>query len=339
MDSLTHIVLGACIGEIILDKNAGRKAMLWGALANSVPDIDFIAGIWMPVSTELIAHRGITHSFLFAIVSSFFLALVAARWHKAEPISLRKWFWFFLIEIACHLLLDAMNNYGIGWFEPFSSTRISFNVIYVADPLFSILPAIAFCFLLFLKTDHRHRLKWARTGVLTAAAYLIFTLFNKFRIDQAVQAYASSTHKNTPHYFTTPTLLNNLLWFVVVEDSAGYRVGYRSIFDKKDDFDLHYIDKNEAYLKPVHDHKEVMELKQFSQGYYTIEQWGDTLVMNDLRFGQINGWQNPKSRFAFHYYLSHPDDNNLIVQRGRMAGFSKESALIMWNRMLGRRKG
>lgn len=72
MDSLTHIVLGACIGEVMLDKNAGRKAMLWGALAQSVPDIDFIAGMWMPVSTELLAHRGITHSFLFAIFIAFF---------------------------------------------------------------------------------------------------------------------------------------------------------------------------------------------------------------------------------------------------------------------------
>jgi inner membrane protein len=95
MDSLTHIVLGACVGEVLLDKNAGRKAILWGALAQSVPDIDFIAGMWMPVSTELLAHRGITHSFLFAGFISFFLALGAARWLKAEPISLTKWFCFF----------------------------------------------------------------------------------------------------------------------------------------------------------------------------------------------------------------------------------------------------
>lgn len=337
MDSLTHIVLGACIGEIILDKNAGRKAMLWGALANSVPDIDFIAGMWMPVSTELLAHRGITHSFLFAIISSFFLAIVAARWHKAEPISLRKWFWFFLIEIACHLLLDAMNNYGIGWFEPFTSTRIAFNVIYVADPLFSILPAIAFGFLIFLKTDHAHRLKWARAGLFTAMLYMGFALYNKYTIDRDVQQYAVANLGGNKPYFTTPTLLNNLLWFVVVEDSAGYQVGYRSIFDKPNEFSLHHIEKKEALLTPVADHKEVMELKQFSQGYYTVEQWKDTLVFNDLRFGQINGWQNPNSRFAFHYYLSHPEDNDLIVQRGRMAGVNMESAKIMWNRMLGRR--
>ena len=335
MDSLTHIVLGACIGEIILDKNAGRKAMLWGALAQSVPDIDFIAGMWMPVSTELLAHRGITHSFLFGGIISFFLALIAARWHKAEPIKLRKWFFFFLIEIGCHLFLDACNNYGIGWFEPFSTKRISFNLIYVADPLFSILPAIAFGFLIFLKTDHAHRLKWARAGVWAAAIYLSFTFVNKYNINKTVKEHIASTEKVHDNYFTTPTLLNNLLWFLVVEDTSGYKIGYRSIFDKSDSFKLHHIEKNELLLKPIADHLEVMELKKFSQGYFTIEKMGDTLVFNDLRFGQSSGWQNINSQFAFHYYLSHPEKNDLIVQRGRFAGFNLESAKKMWERMKG----
>lgn len=232
MDSITHIVLGACIGEIILDKNAGRKAILWGALAQSVPDIDFIAGMWMPVSTELIAHRGITHSFLFGFFISFFLALVAVRWHKAEPISMKKWFYFFLIEILCHLFLDAMNNYGIGWFEPFSSVRFSFDVIYVADPLFTILPLIGFGFLLFLKSDHKHRLRWARASVAVACLYLVFALINKYNIDKVVRPYVVGQKENNFNYLTTPTLLNNFLWFVVIEDSAGYNIGYRSIFDR-----------------------------------------------------------------------------------------------------------
>ncbi len=335
MDSLTHIVLGACIGEVLLDKNAGRKAMLWGALAQSVPDIDFLAGLWMPVSTELMAHRGITHSFLFAFFIAFFLALVAARWHKAEPISLRKWFFFFLIEIACHLFLDALNNYGIGWFEPFSATRISFNVIYVADPLFSIIPAIAFGFLLFLRTDHAHRLRWARAGILASVLYLVFALFNKYKIDQEIKAYAKDEIGQPRRYFSTPTLLNNLLWFVVVEDSADYQIGYRSVFDKPGNLQLQQISKQKDLLKPVEDHKEVMELKQFSQEYYTVEKWGDTLVFNDLRFGQINGWQNPRSRFSFHYFLSHPEENKLVVQRGRYAGFSWESAKKLVNRAMG----
>ena len=75
MDSVTHIVLGACVGEVLMDKKAGKKAMLWGALAQSVPDIDFINGAWMPLTKELMAHRGITHSFLFAFVISLFYLL------------------------------------------------------------------------------------------------------------------------------------------------------------------------------------------------------------------------------------------------------------------------
>lgn len=333
MDSITHVVLGACIGELILDKQAGRKAILWGALAQSVPDIDFIAGMWMPVSTELLAHRGITHSFIFAFISSFFLALIAARWHKAEPISLRKWFWFFLIEIGCHLFLDAMNNYGIGWFEPFSSERISFNVLYVADPLFTIVALVVFLFLLFAKNDHRHRLRWARVGVLGSVIYLMFALYNKFHIDKQVKQEIAASANQSARYFTTPTLLNNMLWFVAIEDSLGYNIGYRSITDTSSKTDFTYFPKNEQLLNPVHDHKEVMELKTFSQGYYTVEQWADTLVFNDLRFGQTNGWEDPNSKFAFHYYLSHPDDNDLIVQRGRFAKFNWEAAKRMWRRM------
>jgi inner membrane protein len=336
MDSLTHIVLGACIGELILDKQAGRKAILWGALAQSVPDIDFIAGMWMPVSTELLAHRGITHSFIFAFFASFFLALIAARWHKAEPITLRKWFWFFLIEIACHLFLDAMNNYGIGWFEPFSSTRVSFNVLYVADPLFTIIPLLSFVLLLFLKTNHHHRIRWARAGVLVSTIYFCFALNNKYIIDKQVHSALKMSSKQELNYFTTPTLLNNFLWFIAVEDSLGFHVGYRSIFDGSLPVKMNYFPKNETFLSQVHDHKEVMELKKFSQGYYTVEHWGDTLVFNDLRFGQTNGWENPDSRFAFHYYLSHPDDNDLIVQRGRFEKFNINSAMWMWNRIWGK---
>lgn len=308
--------------------------MLWGALAQSVPDIDFIAGMWMPVTQELLAHRGVTHSFVFGLPVALFLALIAARWHKAEPITLKKWFWFFLIEILCHLFLDAFNNYGIGWFEPFSDKRISFNVLYVADPLFSIIPAIAFCFLIFLRTNHWHRVKWARVGVWAASVYLLFALYNKYKIDRSVEKSLRQSHFSYTNYFTTPTLLNNVLWFVVAQDSSGFKVGYKSIFDRTDKLNLTHFKRNDSLLMPVHDHQEVLDLKKFSQGFYTVEKWNDSLVFNDLRFGQINGWQNPHSRFAFHYFISHPTNNDLIVQRGRFAGFNAESGRLLLRRMV-----
>ena len=43
MDSLTHLVLGAAIGEAVLGKKIGRKAMLWGAFADTIADFDVFA--------------------------------------------------------------------------------------------------------------------------------------------------------------------------------------------------------------------------------------------------------------------------------------------------------
>ena len=303
-----------------MDKKAGRKAMLWGALAQSIPDIDFISGAWLPLTKELFAHRGLTHSFLFALLVSFFLALVASKWHKAEPITTRKWFSFFLTEILIHLLLDAMNNYGIGWFEPFSSMRVSFNILYVADPLFTLVPLIVFFFLLVFKMDHPRRMKFARVGVMVPIFYLAFALINKAIVEHSVKGDLPRSSR----HFTAPTLFNNFLWTAVIQDSTGFKVGYKSILSDRQ-FSYHHFDQHKNFLDSIHDHQEVMDLKTFSQGYFTIEKWGDTLVFNDLRFGQINGWENPSSKFAFHYYLSHPDDNDLIVQRGRFAGLNLSS--------------
>ena len=42
MDSITHIVLGACIGDAVLGKKLGKKGMIVGAIANSLPDADVL---------------------------------------------------------------------------------------------------------------------------------------------------------------------------------------------------------------------------------------------------------------------------------------------------------
>ena len=151
MDSLTHIVTGACIGELFLGKQLGKKAMLWGAITQSLPDIDFITSFWLNPANSLLAHRGFTHSFLFAGICTVLLAMLAVRWHRKHDVSLGWWMLFIGTEIFSHLLLDSCNAYGTGWFEPFSHKRISFDLLFVADPFFSIWPAIALVALLIIR--------------------------------------------------------------------------------------------------------------------------------------------------------------------------------------------
>src|ERR1035438_3998188 len=242
MDSLTHIALGACIGEAFFGEKIGKKAMLWGALAQSIPDIDFVAQLWMNPAAALLAHRGFTHSILFAIIITPFLALVAEKWHRPHIISFRKWTFFFALQLIIHVFIDAFNNYGVGWFEPFSHQRISFNTVYVVDPFFSIWPGIACFALIYLKRLKPQRKRWLRMGLGLSALYLLYCLFNKLKIDSDVKDILQKQHIAYTRYFTTPAPLQNWLWYVVAANDSGYYVGFRSLFDSKKEIGFQYLD-------------------------------------------------------------------------------------------------
>ena len=67
MDSLTQIVLGAAVGEAVLGKKVGNKAMLYGAIAGTIPDLDVISSFFTDTVTALEIHRGFTHSVFFLL--------------------------------------------------------------------------------------------------------------------------------------------------------------------------------------------------------------------------------------------------------------------------------
>jgi inner membrane protein len=334
LDSLTHIVLGACIGEAFAGRKLGRKAMLWGAITQSIPDIDFIAGAWLDTTENLLAHRGFTHSILFAIIIVPLLALLAERWHRPHNIPLKKWMLFFGTEIFVHLFLDGFNAYGIGWLEPFSHERFALNTIFIADPFFSVWAGIAFLMLLVLKRHHHHRKFWWRFGIILPSIYLIFCVFNKSTIDADVKTAFAKENILHKEYLTTPTPLNNFLWYIVAENDSGFYIGYRSVFDSKRDIQFQFFPRKESLLRNVTDHEELQRLKRFSRGFYTADDNEGTLVFNDLRFGQIAGWKNAEAPFVFRFYLQH-NDNTLVVQRGRFAEWNKATIQSLIQRIKG----
>lgn len=335
MDSITHIALGACMGEAFAGKTLGKKAMLWGALAQSIPDIDFISSFWMDTSSGLLAHRGFTHSLLFCALITPIFALLAEKWHRPHDIRLGRWLMFFGGVIFIHIFIDAFNNYGVGWFEPFNHKRISFNSIYVADPFFSVWSGVALIALVYLNRYSPKRRQWWRFGLIIPACYLGYCVANKFLIDKEVRSVLKDQKIAYTRYFTTPAPLQNWLWYVVAGNDTGYYVGFRSVFDKEKQMSFEYFPRNDSLLRSVSNHEDLQKLIRFSQQFYTVEYYSDTLVFNDLRFGQIIGWKEPREKFVFHYYLQHPDDNKLVVQRGRFAKWDWEVVEALWRRMKG----
>ncbi len=335
MDSLTHIVLGGCVGEVLAGKKLGKKALILGAAAQSLPDIDFVASIWLNPANDLMAHRGFTHSLLFVVLTAPMLALLADRYLSPATLTIRKWILFFGLQMLIHDFLDAFNSYGTGWFEPFSHLRVSFNTLFVADPLLSVPVAIGFAYLIFASLRNNKRVLMAGLAIGWWMFYLGYGIMNKLAIDANVKANLDTQGITATAYFSTPTPLNIWLWYIVANTDKGSYVGYRSVFDTNRKIDFEFFDRAEHLLQPVNDHEDAQHLKRFSQGYYTAEQWGDTLVFNDLRFGQMIGWRDRRGKFVFHYFLSHPDDNHLVVQRGRFAGWDAEARESLLMRIKG----
>jgi len=246
-----------------------------------------------------------------------------------------RWIGLFAIEIFVHLILDAFNNYGVGWFEPFSHKRVSFDVIFVADPFYSIWLGIAFLALLILKSNAPDRRHWIRLSLILSSFYLAYALYNKSVIEREAAGALEDQGIRYARLLTTPTPLNNWLWYFIAEVDSGYYAGYRSVFDARRPADLRYFPRQASLLDTVENKEEVKELLRFSQGYYTVERQHDTLVFADLRFGQSTRWSDPCGKFAFHYYLNYPDANSFLVQRGRFANWNKKTIGVMIRRMAG----
>jgi len=335
MDTITHIVLGACVGEVMAGKKIGRKAMLIGAVAQSIPDIDIVAGFWLTPASDLLAHRGFTHSILFALLVAPVLAFFSAKGFKKSSFPFKKWVLFWCIQILIHLFIDSFNAYGTGLFEPFSHYRVSFNTIFVADPFFAISLGIVFLMLLFARKDNSKRVKWATTAITISACYLCLCIANKLIVIRHVKTAMQTENISHTRYFTTPTPLNSFLWFVVAEDKSGFNIAHSSVFDKQAKIDFRYYSRNDSLLKVCSHNDDLQHLVRFSKGYYTVEKWHDTLVFNDLRFGQMAGWTDTNAHFVFHFFLQQPGNNAMVIQRGRFANWDKGTVVSLLDRIRG----
>ena len=335
MDSITHTVLGACVGEALAGKKLGKHAMFWGALANNIPDVDVITSFWMSQADSLLAHRGFTHSILFALLFPFILAFILSRWHKNKLMLFKDWWILIASGMFIHIFIDSLTSYGTGWFEPFSHHRVTMNVLFVADPFYTLSLLVSFVALLFIKGKKKSRKKWTNFGLWISTLYIGYAFINKAIIDNDFKKELSRQNIQNTNYFSTPAPLNNFLWYLVAKNDTGFFWGYHSMFDKTDEIDLNYRSKNENLLSGLETDNDLLKLKRFSKGYYSSEKINDTLFLNDLRFGTTGGWKDPSADFVFRYCLEKDANNDLVIQRGRFKSAGKDALTSLWKRICG----
>jgi inner membrane protein len=97
------------------------RLLLAGVGASVLPDLDALGfRLGIPYG-DLLGHRGLSHSMLFALL----LAVAAAMLYRTLRASPSAAFAVVLISCASHGLLDALTSGGLGvaFFSPFSNHR------------------------------------------------------------------------------------------------------------------------------------------------------------------------------------------------------------------------
>jgi inner membrane protein len=330
MDSLTHIVLGAATGEIVLGKKLGNKALVWGAIAGSVPDFDSAITPLFNSVEALFVHRGFSHSLLFVAIAAPILGYIISKFHK--EVNFRDGFWLSLWAILMHSLIDCFNTYGTALFEPFSNARLAFDSIGIIDFAMLIPIVVMLILIIALPQFSRKRVTFSIIILVFSFNYLLFSIGNKLLTEHNVKKQLTQQNITFTRLKTAPLPISNFLWLALAEDSLGYHYGYISNFDKEP-ITLRYIERNNEMLGKFSKSRSVNELIRFTDGFYTVKQKSDsTIWLNDLRFGSM-AFESEESWFVFSFNISGDSINPVISRAHPNRSFGKETFKKYWDRL------
>lgn len=338
MDSLTQIVLGAACGEAVLGKKIGNKALLFGAIGGTIPDLDVFVGRWFyDNEIDIMAfHRGFMHSIVFAILAAFFFGWLVHKLYNSgkrkDTTTLKSWVWLFFLSLFTHPILDSFTPYGTQLFAPFSNYRVALNNISVVDPIYTIPFLLCLIVLMFFKRNTNKRQLWLKLGLGVSSIYMLFTLGNKVYINSVYKKSLKAKGIDYNRFQTQPSVLNNVLWYGVAETKKSYYVGFYSLFDTSSKVETwHELPKNHD-LAPD-SNSDIKTLAWFSNGYYNfIPKEDNVLRYNDLRYPSFDA-ENPNNA-VFSFTIKKEGDRwNALPFDGKPP--TSEDFSYFWERIKG----
>lgn len=289
MDSLTQLALGAAVGEATMGRKIGSRAILWGAIAGTLPDLDVFVPLGDAVK-DFTYHRSASHSlFVLALLTPFLVWLIT-RIHPDTRVHFKRWLLAIYLVFATHVLLDSLTAYGTQIFWPFVTTPVSFSSVFIIDPLYTLplLVGVMAALVMTRHTDRGHLIN--RFGLMASTLYLSWTLIAKTIVDRNFEDALRDQGIAYQKMFTTPSPFNSLLWRAVVRDQAGYYEAYYSLLDDDNDIRFSFFPSEDQLLNEISEHWPVQRLKWFSRGFYAVSERQGDIVISDLRMGLEPGY-------------------------------------------------
>ncbi len=330
MDSITQAALGAAVGELMLGKRLGNRALLWGALFGTLPDMDVLLAPFLSTAGKLVHHRGASHSLLLMVLASFALAPWLAKLWKKEKVSKPVAGAFVFVVWSTHVLIDCFTVYGTSVLWPFSEARVAFNHLFIIDFFYTGPLVVTLVWLAFLRSKKskakRRRLNlW---GLGLSSGYVVLSLLAKWAASTGFDADLQRRGVTYERRMEAPTPLNILLWRSVVDRGDELWVGYRTIFEfHRTPVRWTVYPRGREIVEPFVNEPEIQAIIWFSNGWWIARENAKGVWMADLRFGESRAWGVKKDhvdrRIGFSWVFSSAEEGDRLRRinpDGRNAG-------------------
>lgn len=325
MDLLTQGLLGSALAQSGAKKQQLKTATWVGFLAGMLADADALIQSSSDPLLYVEYHRHFSHSIFFVPIGALIAALILWPLVKQKLVFKELYLYTFL-GYSLSGVLDACTSYGTHIFWPLINERIAWNFISIIDPIFSLILIAAILFSL-----QRKNIKYARTGLILAVAYMSIGMVQKNRAEDVMFELAESRQHEIQRYVVKPTLGNLILWRSVYQANDqlyvdGIRVGLsdHKVIQGKSVALFKLDDETKEQLKDTVLYQDIIRFQKFSDGYIGISPnyeniLSDVRYSNDL-FGVNPLWgielnmdkPNEHARFNFYRSFSKEDRQKFL---------------------------
>lgn len=327
MDSVTQIALGAALGEATLGKKVGRPAAVWGGICGLLPDLDVLIPLGDAVK-NFTYHRSASHSLLIlTLLTPVMVAVILKRHPQTKPYRSQ---WFFLVFLAfiTHILLDGLTVYGTQILWPLDRPPVMWSTIFIIDPAYSLPLIVGVTAALAMSRATRTGHVINRVCLILSSLYLVWTIGVKAHVGHVAQNSLAGQQISHTRILTVPSPFNTFLWRILVMDDTAYYEGYYSIFDPEPAIRFTRHQHQQDLLDGLEAHWPIKRLQWFTQGFYSVRQDSDQLVITDLRMGAENG-------YVFRFQVGEFQDGSILPLKSRRlpSQVQLSSLGLVWHRI------
>ncbi len=332
MDPLSQGAFGASFSQSLSNKKQVGVVFVLGLLSGMAPDLDVFFRSDTDPLLFLEFHRQFTHSLIFIpfgglACATIFYLLFAKRF----ALTFKQTYLFCTLGYATHGLLDSCTSYGTQLFWPFTNYRVSWDIVSIIDPLFTIPLIICILFAAILKKP-----KIALVGFIWALAYLTIGFIQNQRAIEVGKELAQSRNHQIIRIHAKPSLGNLILWRSLYETKEGFYTDairatnqikiYTGSFTPRLDIkrDFPWLDEHSQQAKDLN------RFAWFSQEFVAVDTENPYRVF-DVRYSMLPN----KAKGLWSVWLDPNADKNTHIKYKMDRENTKQKRKIFWEMLKG----